>query len=208
MAGESHSGFLIASGMNQFEFMLFTTDVVLARSALAAGVDAIVIDWECRDKERRQMGADTQINTDTPEDLARMRELAKAHVVVRINGFSSTTADEIETALGLGADELLLPMVRSVGEVERVLGMLRGRAPWAFLLKRSRPSQRRANSASCRCDGFTSGSMIWPSSAARAASLRRWWMVRSNECGRGYASPSASAALPCRSAAFQYRAGC
>lgn len=121
--------------MAHFEFLLFTTHTPLARRALAAGVDAFVIDWEFRGKHRRQFGADTQINRDTPDDLSRMRALPGAHLVVRINSFGPTTSDEIATALDRGADELLLPMVRSPEQVERTLALLRGRAPLGILIE-------------------------------------------------------------------------
>jgi hypothetical protein len=117
------------------ELFLFTTDPDVARAATAAGVDAIIVDWERRGKHRRQAGADTEINRDTPEDLSRVRETAEARVICRIDAYGPDTGDEVETALARGADELLLPMVRHAAEVESVLEIVAGRCATGILVE-------------------------------------------------------------------------
>ena len=81
-----------------------------------AGVDGFIVDWECKGKEKRQAGADTEINEDTPEDLRRVRAATNARVLCRLNQPGPWTAGEIEEAVAGGADEILLPMVRSPGK--------------------------------------------------------------------------------------------
>jgi hypothetical protein len=133
--------------------ILFSTCPAFIRQAVAAGVDAVLIDWEYSGKERRQASADTQINHDTVDDLRRVRACTDAHVICRINGRGEAmtgevrqtieaeagepplAADEIEQAIGSGADELLLPMVRSVEEVELVLDQVAGRCGVGILIE-------------------------------------------------------------------------
>jgi hypothetical protein len=117
------------------ELFLFTVDPVLAAAATRAGVAGVVVDWERAGKHRRQAGADTQINADTPDDLARVRRAVDARVLCRINAFGPSTAGEIAEAVRAGADEVLVPMVRTRAEVEHVLELARGRVGVGILVE-------------------------------------------------------------------------
>lgn len=108
------------------EMFLFSTRVDYIRPAIAAGIDGIIVDWENVGKERRQANVDTQINHDTVEDLARVRAATSARVICRING-GIPASTEIDAAVHAGADEILVPMVRSPHEVERALDRAAGR---------------------------------------------------------------------------------
>lgn len=121
--------------MEQFQMLLFSTDAELIRRAVEAGVDGIIVDWENKGKYERQSGADTQINSDTPADLSRVREAATTRVICRINGFHDETPDEVEEAISCGADEILLPMVRSDEEVENVLHFISNRCDLGILVE-------------------------------------------------------------------------
>jgi hypothetical protein len=94
---------------------------------------AVVVDWEHRGKADRQSAADTRIGTDTqlghdrPEDLARVASQLDVPVVCRIDAPSHETPDQIDLAVRLGADEVLLPMVQTADEVERALSHAAGR---------------------------------------------------------------------------------
>jgi hypothetical protein len=114
---------------------LFTTDPSYAREALAAGIDGLVVDWEHLGKRQRQSGADTEVNRDTVEDLVRLRHSIDAPVLVRIHGAGETSAREVEEAIGGGATEILLPMVRRVDDVERVLELIDGRCGLGILIE-------------------------------------------------------------------------
>src|SRR5437868_9880627 len=81
------------------------------------------------------MFADTEINEYTEADLHRVRACTDALVLCRINGANECTAEEIERAIAGGADEILLPMVRTVEEVESVLGMVRGRCGLGVMIE-------------------------------------------------------------------------
>lgn len=118
-----------------FSLLLFSTGTSFIRRVVAAGVDGIIVDWESRGKEERQRHADTEINRDTPDDLRRVRGCTDVPVICRINGCGPTTEAEIEQAIDGGADEILLPMVRTVAEVEGVIRRVRGRCAVGILIE-------------------------------------------------------------------------
>jgi hypothetical protein len=119
----------------EFELLLFTTDPDYARAAVAAGVDGVVIDWEGIGKRSRQAQADTEVNSDSPQDLSRIRAAVSSRVICRINPLGPQTADEVEEAIARGADELLLPMAVGAGEVEQLLDLVAGRCGVGILVE-------------------------------------------------------------------------
>lgn len=121
--------------IEQFELLLFSTTSSVIREANEAGIDGFIVDWENRGKPERQNGADTQINYDTPGDLACVRAATTARVICRINGAGPGTAGEVNTAIEYGADEILLPMVQSVAEVESILRHVDGRCGLGILIE-------------------------------------------------------------------------
>ena len=117
------------------DLLLFTVDPSWGRDVVAAGAAGIVVDWERRGKARRQQGENTQINQDTPEDLSRMRAATDGRLVCRVNGYGPWTRAEIDEAVARGADEVLLPMVRTVDEVDRTLDLAAGRCGVGILVE-------------------------------------------------------------------------
>lgn len=127
-----------------FRLTLFSTDASIITQAVAAGVDALIVDWEHIGKAERQLGADTQINYDTLDDLRRVRAVTSAanaahqqsaRVLCRVNAPGPTTAAEIEAAAAAGADEILLPMVRRPGEAEAALRYAAGQCGVGILVE-------------------------------------------------------------------------
>jgi 2-keto-3-deoxy-L-rhamnonate aldolase RhmA len=118
-----------------FSLTLFCTDLAFVRAVVAAGVDEIIVDWERIGKESRQSGFDTEINADTLDDLVRVRAATTARVVCRLNRFGPWTPGEVEEAIGGGADEILLPMVRSCDEPAAVIRQARGRCGVGILVE-------------------------------------------------------------------------
>ena len=102
---------------------------------VGAGATGVVVDWERRGKRARQSGADTQINADTPADLAAVRAAQSGVVLCRVNRWSAWTPAEIDLAIGLGADEVLLPMVRRPEEVDAALDVVDGRCRLGILVE-------------------------------------------------------------------------
>jgi hypothetical protein len=117
------------------DLFLFTVDPGWGSDVVAAGAAGIVVDWERRGKARRQRGEDTQINADTPDDLARMRAATDGRLLCRINGFGPWTGGEVDEAIACGADEILLPMVRTPDEVDRALDLVAGRCGLGILIE-------------------------------------------------------------------------
>ena len=121
--------------MSGFGLFLFARQPQLVREATAAGIDGIVVDWERRGKRERQAGADTEIRADTAADLVAVRGATEARVLCRVDGPGEGSAPEIERAIELGADEVLLPMVRAPEEVEASLEQVGGRCGLGILVE-------------------------------------------------------------------------
>jgi HpcH/HpaI aldolase/citrate lyase family len=118
-----------------FELLLFAVEPGLVHEAVAAGIDGIVVDWERQGKLERQLGVDTEINEQTVGDLVRVRETASCPVICRLNPCNGASVGELEAALEGGADEILVPMVRSPDEVERMLQLADGRCGVGILVE-------------------------------------------------------------------------
>lgn len=102
---------------------------------VGAGAAGVVVDWERRGKRRRQAGTDTQINADTPADLAAVRSATGGRVLCRVNGWDRWTPAEIDLAVALGADEVLLPMVRRTEDVDAAADHVAGRCGLGILVE-------------------------------------------------------------------------
>lgn len=117
------------------DLFLFTVDPTWGRDVVAAGAAGVIVDWERRGKARRQRGEGTQINADTLDDLVRMRAATPGRLLCRINGFGPWTRGEVADAVAAGADEILLPMVRTGEEVDRTLDAVGGRCGLGILIE-------------------------------------------------------------------------
>lgn len=120
--------------MSPFELALFTSDRAVVAEAVPAGVATVVVDWEHDGKAERQASRDTEVNNHTVEHLRAVRALTHGRVLCRINAYGPGTREEVERAVD-GADELLLPMVRTAEEVERTLALVDGRAGLGILVE-------------------------------------------------------------------------
>lgn len=117
------------------DLFVFSTDPAFTARVVAAGVAGVVVDWERRGKRRRQVGVDTQINADTPDHLRRVRAATGGRVLCRVNGWGPWTGSEVDLAARLGADEVLLPMVRRAAEVDAALEAAEGRCGVGILVE-------------------------------------------------------------------------
>jgi hypothetical protein len=118
-----------------FEIFLFSKDLQIITEAVENGIHGIIIDMENRGKQNRQAGFDTQIKQNTYEDIEKIKTSTKAYVITRINGFWEETSSEINQVIGGGTDEIFLPMVRSVKEVESSLRFIDGKCKLSILVE-------------------------------------------------------------------------
>lgn len=122
--------------------MYITNNPITARIAQEAGVDRIWIDMEYIGKDVRQGGMDTVKNHHTIQDIKTIRPiLTKAELMVRVNPIHDATEQygdsktEIEDAIRAGADVLMLPMFKTVGEVRYFINCVGGRTKVQLLVE-------------------------------------------------------------------------
>lgn len=120
--------------------MYITNNPQIAKIAEATGVDRVFIDMEYIGKEKRQAGLDSVKLHHTIEDIRNVRKVInKSELLVRVNPIHEATMeysdsyDEINAAIDAGADVLMLPMYKSVAEVEKFLRLVNGRAKTQLL---------------------------------------------------------------------------
>ena len=123
--------------MSAFELALFTSDLAVVAEAVPAGVATVVVDWEHEGKETRQALADTEVNNHTVEHLRAVRALTPAHACSAASMPSGRAPRHGDRAarFDAGADELLLPMVRTPEDVQGRSRSSRGRAGLGILVE-------------------------------------------------------------------------
>jgi 2-keto-3-deoxy-L-rhamnonate aldolase RhmA len=121
---------------DRFRLTLLTSCPVQAAQADAAGVDYIGVDIERLGKAERQRGHDTRLSQHILADLAALRPaLSRARLFARLNPPHPGGAQEIERALALGAQVLMLPYFREPRDVARFVGAVDGRARTMILVE-------------------------------------------------------------------------
>ncbi len=111
------------------KFILIVNDPDIARHADEAGVERLMVDLEWMGKEERQGHLDSWKSRHKPGDVAIVREVAQnADLMVRINPLFEGSKAEIDEAIAMGADLIMLPMYRRVEEIMRLHDLVRGRA--------------------------------------------------------------------------------
>ena len=122
------------------KLMYITNRIDVAKIADETGVDRIFIDLEYIGKEDRQQGLDSVKSYHTVSDIINIKKVIKnAELVVRVNPMHEKTSDfmgsdyEINSVIDAGADLIMLPMYRSMDEVEKFLKIVNGRAKTQLL---------------------------------------------------------------------------
>lgn len=118
------------------KLMMILNDPEVARLAVASGVDRLFVDLEINGKFARQGHRDTLISNHSFEDVARVREAAPdTPLLVRLNPWYEGSPAEIDRAIALGVDLLMLPMFTRVDEVAAFCACVNGRAQVMPLLE-------------------------------------------------------------------------
>lgn len=108
--------------------MYITNNPVVAKTADESGVKRIWIDLETLGKEERQKGMNTVKSKHALSDISIIKPiLCNSELLVRINPIYPGSAKEIDEAIYRGADILMLPMFKTIDEVNTFLSLTKGR---------------------------------------------------------------------------------
>ena len=109
------------------KLMYITNQIDVALVAEKAGVDRIFIDLETVGKQERQGGMDTVQSKHEIADIQNIRNvLTKAELLVRANPIYENSEKEIDEIVKSGADIIMLPYFKTVGEVETFIKFVGG----------------------------------------------------------------------------------
>ena len=122
---------------DRFTLTLVTDDPGLAAQADAAGVQRIGVDLERLGKADRQAGyPQARISAHTLDDLARLGSvLDRARLFCRLDPPHAGTPEQIERALGLGAQVLMLPFFTDPADAARFVALVDRRAETVLLVE-------------------------------------------------------------------------
>ena len=116
--------------------MYITNNPQVALIAEKNGVDRIWIDLETLGKEERQKGMNTVKSHHTVEDIKKIKPLLKkSELLVRINPWNAGSTKEIDDVVSAGADIIMLPMWKTISEVNSFIKAVRGRCKTTLLLE-------------------------------------------------------------------------
>jgi len=117
-------------------YCFITNSPDLAAFVTARGVDRVMVDLELLGKVERQGHLSTVISRHSFDDVERVRAaIPGADLLVRLNSIHPGIEGEVERAIELGADSLMLPMFRTAEEVRRFCLAVDGRSRVVLLLE-------------------------------------------------------------------------
>lgn len=115
--------------MRDLKTILINNNPAIVQDAQKAGVARIMVDLESHGKKERQASRTTFLSTHTKEDIAPIRKVVTtAELMVRVNPFHAGTKEEINHAIGEGADLIMLPMITNMDHFQACLDIIGGRA--------------------------------------------------------------------------------
>lgn len=122
--------------MSVLKLLYITNKPDVALIAEKNGVDRIWIDLEKEGKEERQKGRNTVKSNHSIDDIKKIKPLlTKAELIVRINPWSNRSINEIDSVIEAGADIIMLPMWKTVEEVQQFIKAVNGRCKTNLLLE-------------------------------------------------------------------------
>lgn len=118
------------------KLMYITNNPVIAQIAESSGVDRIFVDLEKLGKQERQGNVDSVKSNHSIEDVSVLKNvLSKSQLLVRVNPINPESKKEIDAVINYGADIVMLPMWKTISEVERFINFVAGRAKVMLLLE-------------------------------------------------------------------------
>ena len=116
--------------------MYITNDPTVAQIAEKNGVQRVWIDLETLGKEERQRNLNTVKSHHCIHDIEVISNvLTTSEVLVRVNPINPGSEEEINQVIAAGADMIMLPMWKSVEDVQQFLGFVNGRVKTTLLLE-------------------------------------------------------------------------
>ncbi|MBO5280720.1 MAG: aldolase [Clostridia bacterium] len=118
------------------KLMYITNIPEVALIAEKNGVERIMVDLETLGKEERQKNMNTVKSHHTVEDVRSVScVLTSSEMLVRINPWNECSKKEIEDVISAGADRIMLPMWKTVTEVNDFLQAVNRRVGTVLLLE-------------------------------------------------------------------------
>lgn len=118
------------------KLMYITNRVDVALVAEKYGVDRIWVDLETLGKEERQKNMNTVKSNHCVEDIRTIKPyLSKSEMLVRVNPWNENSEEEINDVIDAGADIIMLPMWKSVNDVQNFLNVVNKRCKTTLLLE-------------------------------------------------------------------------
>lgn len=118
------------------KLMYITNNPDVAVIAQRYGVDRIWIDIETLGKEERQKDMNSVKSNHKIEDIEKIVPvLNQSDLLVRVNPWNKNSKEEINRVIAAGADIIMLPMWKTVREVEGFLTEVAGRVQTSLLLE-------------------------------------------------------------------------
>lgn len=118
------------------KLMYITNKPNIALIAECSGVDRIFLDMEYIGKAQRQCGMDTVLSSHTIDDIVNIRSaVCKSEILVRCNSIFEGSEKEINDIINAGAQIIMLPYFKTVGEVQLFLRYVNGRAKTCLLFE-------------------------------------------------------------------------
>lgn len=126
----------------ELDYIYITNNPSIALIAEKHGVKYIMVDMEYIGKEKRQGDYDSVKNLHSFEDIRRIRKtILKSSLIVRSNpihkktAITSSSEEEIEQIIKCGADIIMLPYFKTIGEVKSFIEIIDSRVESWLLLE-------------------------------------------------------------------------
>ena len=120
--------------MNDINLWLITNKPDIAKFAIENNVDRIFVDLELIGKKERQGYLNTVISYHTLDDVRNVRKaIPVGKLLVRCNPIHLNTNLEINQIVDMGADVIMLPMWKTLKEVETFINSVSRRAKICLL---------------------------------------------------------------------------
>jgi hypothetical protein len=113
----------------KFNYIAITNSLQIAKILENCGIQQIMVDAEIIGKKERQEGRNTIISDHKINDIALLKsKITKSKIICRINPYYEDTFNEIEQAISLGVDCIMIPMIQDVSLYKKMFRQVDGRA--------------------------------------------------------------------------------